>query len=108
MGSGGGIWENDDLISDARMNQKTIFVGASEPTTMYAGMLWYDTSINTFKQRNADNNAWGIQINQSLLTTSSPTFAGLTVNGNITTSIGSYWIGRVGDADAARISLNAA
>jgi len=85
MGSGGTAWENDDLISDARMNQKTIFIGASEPATMYAGMIWFDISgaVGVFKQRNKDNNAWDIQINQNLLTTSSPTFVNQTLTGYI-------------------------
>lgn len=58
MGSGGGVWEANDLISSARMNQKTTYIGASEPATMYAGMIWHDTSIDEVKIRNAANNAW--------------------------------------------------
>jgi len=32
--------------------------GASAPSTTYAYQLWYDTSTNKLKQRNADNDAW--------------------------------------------------
>jgi hypothetical protein len=61
MGSGGTEWEDNDVGTAARMNQKTIYVGASEPATMYAGMQWNDTSTTPFitiRIRNADNNAW--------------------------------------------------
>lgn len=62
MGSGGTAWEADDLLSVARLNQKTIFVGATEPAVMYAGMLWYDTDNDIIKQRNASNNAWHVSL----------------------------------------------
>ncbi len=32
--------------------------GATEPSTTYAYQLWYDSSTNLFKMRNADNNGW--------------------------------------------------
>ena len=32
--------------------------GASAPSTTYAHQLWYDTTANKLKQRNADNDAW--------------------------------------------------
>jgi len=32
--------------------------GATAPSTTYAYQLWYDTSTNKLKQRNADNDAW--------------------------------------------------
>lgn len=32
--------------------------GSSQPSTMFAYQLWYDTSNNIIKQRNADNDAW--------------------------------------------------
>ncbi len=32
--------------------------GSSQPSTMVAYQLWYDTSANIIKQRNADNDAW--------------------------------------------------
>lgn len=32
--------------------------GASEPATMFANQLWYDTANSTLKKRNADNDAW--------------------------------------------------
>lgn len=36
----------------------TLMSGASEPSTMYAYMLWADTTAGLLKQRNAANNAW--------------------------------------------------
>lgn len=32
--------------------------GATTPSTTYAYQLWYDTSTNIWKMRNADNDAW--------------------------------------------------
>ena len=32
--------------------------GSSAPSTTYAYQLWYDTTANKLKQRNADNDAW--------------------------------------------------
>ena len=32
--------------------------GATAPSTTYAHQLWYDTTANKLKQRNADNDAW--------------------------------------------------
>ena len=32
--------------------------GTSEPSTMYAFMLWVDTTTNLIKLRNAANGAW--------------------------------------------------
>ena len=32
--------------------------GSSAPSTTYAYQLWYDTTTNKLKQRNADNDAW--------------------------------------------------
>ena len=32
--------------------------GGSQPTTMYAYQLWYDSGNNILKIRNADNDAW--------------------------------------------------
>ena len=34
------------------------FAGASEPGTMYAGMIWADTTTHILKIRNEANNAW--------------------------------------------------
>jgi hypothetical protein len=58
MGSGGTAWEDQDSISLARMNQKTTYIGPTEPTTMYAGMPWFDTSVNKLYERNANNSGW--------------------------------------------------
>jgi hypothetical protein len=32
--------------------------GTTEPATMFANQLWYDTTNNVVKIRNADNDAW--------------------------------------------------
>ena len=99
MGSGGTEWEADDLIDAPRMNQKTVHVGSSQPPTMYAGMFWYDSGNDIIKVRNAANDGWDIQINQSLLTTVSPTFAGLIIS-----SSGSITLG--GDVGLSRTDTN--
>jgi len=44
---------NNALLAVASLNS-----GASEPSTTYAYMFWYDTTNNVLKQRNAANNAW--------------------------------------------------
>lgn len=51
-------WITGDVITFARMNQKTLIVQAAEPAIMYAGMLWLDTDDDMLYQRVAANNAW--------------------------------------------------
>ena len=67
LGSGGGLWEDatlnppsGDVATMARMNQKTLYIGATEPSTTYAGMMWIDTSTSpiTIRIRNAANTAF--------------------------------------------------
>jgi hypothetical protein len=58
MGSGGGEWEDLDSITNTRMNQKTLYISASAPSTTYAGMVWYDSTNNILYQRNGANSAW--------------------------------------------------
>lgn len=58
MGSGGGIWETSDVITAARMNQKTVLIAAVEPGTMYAGMIWFDSDDSMGYQRNTANDGW--------------------------------------------------
>lgn len=36
----------------------TLNSGASAPSTTFAGMLWYDTTNNVYKQRNAADSGW--------------------------------------------------
>jgi hypothetical protein len=55
--------------------------GATEPATMYANQLWYDTTASILKIRNEANSAWISYINQDVTTTSSPTFANITTTG---------------------------
>jgi hypothetical protein len=63
--------------------------GATEPATMFANQLWYDTSTSTLKKRNADNDAWiSIAIfdeTGDLITSIS--LADITVTGDITNSL---------------------
>jgi len=51
-------WITGDIITFARMNQKTLIVLAAQPAIMYAGMLWLDTDDDTLYERNAANAAW--------------------------------------------------
>ncbi len=51
-------WITGDVITFARMNQKTLIVQAAEPAIMYAGMCWFDIDDDKSKQRNAANAAW--------------------------------------------------
>lgn len=51
-------WITADVITFARMNQKTLIVQAAQPALMYVGMLWFDTDDDKLKQRNAANNGW--------------------------------------------------
>ena len=44
----------NNALSDIVSNNS----GSSTPSTTYAYKLWYDTSSNTWKMRNADNDAW--------------------------------------------------
>ena len=58
MGSGGTEWEALDTISRQRLNQKTVYIYDSEPAITYAGQVWFDTSVDLLKVRNADNDDW--------------------------------------------------
>lgn len=63
--------------------------GSSAPSTTYAHQLWYDTTANKLKQRNADNDAWIdlFDVDQTTDTAalSSGDFAGnVTVTGDLT------------------------
>lgn len=44
---------NDALVAVVSQNSK-----ATEPTTKFANMFWYDTSTNILKKRNAANTGW--------------------------------------------------
>ncbi|MCW1308295.1 MAG: hypothetical protein OH337_03745, partial [Candidatus Parvarchaeota archaeon] len=58
MGTGGDLWDTLDLISAARMNQKTVYIKDTAPSVTYPGQLWFDTSVNKLKIRNAANTGW--------------------------------------------------
>jgi len=45
-------------LNDALQAAATISAGATAPTTPYAYQLWFDTSTNTYKARNAANSSW--------------------------------------------------
>lgn len=66
--------------------------GVSEPTTMFANMMWYDTGNNILKMRNEANDAWIDVINLNQTTTgASPAFRGL-----LTTSGDMFYMGAAG------------
>lgn len=68
MGSGGLGFDAADVVSAARLNQKTLFVGTGAQinglATTYAGMLAYCTStgsgftVDHFYQRDSTNTTW--------------------------------------------------
>ena len=66
LGSAGTEWENSDLLSHDRLNQKTNYIGSAEPPEMFAGMIWFDLDDNVLKMRNKDNNGWITVISGSL------------------------------------------
>lgn len=88
MGSGGLQWDANDTLTGPRLNQKTLYVDTTEPTTKYAGMLWYNTTSNILEVRNTLNTLWLLQFNQSLLTTDSPTFNSLSLSATTGLTIG--------------------
>lgn len=47
-------------INSALQALVSLSAGATEPATMYAYQLWYDTTANVLKIRNAANSAWVI------------------------------------------------
>ncbi len=51
-------WSTNDLITEALMNQKTLYVGAAAPVATYPGQLWMDSDDDTLSQRNNANDAW--------------------------------------------------
>ncbi len=42
----------------AKMNTKTIYVGDSEPATIYDWMIWINTSTKIVSYRDADTSSW--------------------------------------------------
>jgi len=54
----GAKWVTADIITFARMNQKTLIVQAAEPAIMYPGMCWLDTDDDMLYQRKNANNGW--------------------------------------------------
>lgn len=83
-----GLWASGDVISMARMNQKTVFIGATAPTTTYAGQNWYNTQSEANEIRNAANTAW-LFVNQTLTQITTP----VTAPFNATTTLMSYAFG---------------
>lgn len=63
--------------------------GATEPATMFANQLWYDTSTSILKKRNNDNDAW-ISIatfDETGDLVTSMSMADITITGDITNSL---------------------
>ncbi len=55
---GEGLWVVADVITAARMNMKTLYIGSAAPGTTYPGMLWFDTDDDKLYQRDAADAAW--------------------------------------------------
>ena len=70
-------------LNDALQAAGTISAGSSAPTTTYAYQLWFDTSVNTYKIRNAANSAW-ISVLGNDLTNAGINTEKLTVTGDLT------------------------
>lgn len=60
MGTEGLQWNDEDNISDTRMNQKTNYIAPSTtpPPATYAGMIWFQTDLNILVERSGDNTTW--------------------------------------------------
>lgn len=78
----GGWWNDNDLISDTRMNSKTLYVGSSTPIVTFPGMLWFNKNTDLFQQRNGANTEW-LSVGGS---SNSGSFYDLNVLGNFTLS----------------------
>ena len=52
------LWSSGETISRDKFNTKSVFVGASEPATKFAGQVWVDTTLNVVKFRDAGNAFW--------------------------------------------------
>lgn len=59
-------WVTNDVITFARMNQKTLIIQAAEPAIMYPGMCWLDVDDDMLYQRDAANAAWDTIIKEEL------------------------------------------
>jgi len=70
-------------LNDALQAAGTISAGSSAPTTTYAYQLWFDTSANTYKIRNAANSAW-VSVLGNDLTNAGINTEKLTVTGDLT------------------------
>ena len=62
-------WITADVITFARMNQKTLIVQAAEPAIMYQGQPWLDVDDDILYQRDAANAAWDTIIKEELAAT---------------------------------------
>lgn len=52
-----GLWASGDVLSLARLNQKTVYIGTSAPTSTYAGQIWFDSTSDIFKVRDSVNDS---------------------------------------------------
>jgi hypothetical protein len=57
--------------------------GTSAPSPTFANQLWYDTTTNILKKRNADNDAWINIVTFNETTDSVTSFAGLVIGTNV-------------------------
>ena len=54
------LWATNETVTADKANQKTVFVGATAPTSTFAGQVWMDTTADVpiVKVRNAANTKW--------------------------------------------------
>jgi hypothetical protein len=57
--------------------------GTTAPATTFANQLWYDTTTNILKKRNADNDAWISILTFNESTDAVASFAGLVIGTNV-------------------------
>lgn len=69
-------WSLSEVPTVAKMNQKTVFIGSTAPTTTFAGQIWVDDSVAgeiTVNVRNPANTAW-IKISKTAVTPTTQAF----------------------------------
>lgn len=52
------LWEAGELAYVNKMNQKTIYVGSTEPAQKFDGQVWYDTSELCLKVYSLSKTQW--------------------------------------------------
>jgi hypothetical protein len=52
------LWNTGEVPTSAKMNQKTVYIGASAPANPTDGQLWYDTSTKKLKVYDLATTTW--------------------------------------------------